>query len=516
MGKDRRISNVVWELLSSVRFAIVIFSVISLTSIIGTVLEQGPERFKNIHILAKIFGESLAPAVYSILEKLGFMDMYRSWWFVTLLFLLSTNIVICSVNRLPRIWKMIRQPIQPLTEEHFEKVTIKRELLLRRKLEEVKDVVKAAMKDIGFRFIELKEDKGYQFYSQKGGFTRLGVYITHLSILLILIGALIGIFLGFKGFINIPEGKSYSVAFSGRGHFSHTEMHEIEKILSAIEACSGDIRNASIKLNMDEDTLRASMRRYGLQPLGFSIRCDDFNVDFYEGSDIPKEFKSWLTVIDDGREVMKKTIEVNAPFTYKGITLYQASYGMVPNPQGKFIIRITTQDGLSKIMRLNLGDTFDIPGTKMEGTILDFSPALAVDSQGTPFTYAETMNNPAVLIRFKEKGREKYTGWILKRNPYTWRLPEGPIVEFIDLWGAQYTGLKVKKDPGIWLIYLACVTISIGLYMAFFMSHRKIWISITQEKDNTKMVIGATSDKRRGAFEKKIDKMLSLISKKDG
>ncbi len=41
-------------------------------------------------------------------------------------------------------------------------------------------------------------------------------------------------------------------------------------------------------------------------PLGFDIRCDNFDVEFYDDSDMPKEYKSWLTIIKDGREVLKK------------------------------------------------------------------------------------------------------------------------------------------------------------------------------------------------------------------
>ncbi|MEW6003173.1 MAG: cytochrome c biogenesis protein ResB, partial [Nitrospirota bacterium] len=240
----------------------------------------------------------------------------------------------------------------------------------------------------------------------------------------------------------------------------------------------------------------------------------DFNVDFYEGSDMPREYKSWLTVIDNGKEVLKKDIEVNDPLSYKGITFYQASYGMLPNANGEFILRITPQSGVSEIKQLHISDKFIIPGTKIEGTIIDFSPALSFDRQGKPFTYSEMMNNPAVFIDFKEEGKEKYSGWILKRYPTTWRLPEGHIVEFIDLWGVQYTGLQIRKDPGVWVVYLGCITITIGLFMAFFMSHRKLWIRIEEDKNNTRVVIGATSNKNRIAFERKIDKMISLINKR--
>jgi len=513
--RDKTIIDKIWKLLASVKLAIVIFALISLTSIVGTVLEQQAEPAKNIQVLTKIFGKSLAPTIYSIFEKLGFMDMYHSWWFIMLLILFSLNIVICSLERLPRIWKIIREPIHPVTEEQIKKFSINRDIVLKGKPDKIKNVVTEAIKSIGFNHhAELKEDKGYQIYSQKGNYTRLGVFITHVSILIILLGAVIGVFFGFKGFVNLPEGKSYSVAFSRTEPLNQAEEDERDKILHAIGASSDNISNAAMQLGMDEKSLRAKMRRYGIQPLGFSIRNDDFNVDFYSGSDMPKEYRSWLTIIDKGKEVMKKSIEVNDPLTYRGITFYQASYGMNPNAHGEFIIKVTSQSGASETKQMHLGDKFIIPGTNIEGTIKDFSPALASDQEGRFSTYAEMMNNPAVLIDFREGGKDKYSGWILKRYPATWRLPEGHIVEFMDLWGVQYTGIQVRKDPGVWVIYLGCITIAIGLFMAFFLSHRKIWVKLVEEKNNTRVIIGATANKNRTAFERKIDRSISILNKK--
>lgn len=517
MQKEKRtIVDRVWDLLASIKFAIVIFSLISLTAIIGTILEQQAEPARNIQILTRIFGASLAPTTYRIFDTLGFMDMYHSWWFVTLLILLSANIVICSMDRLPKIWKSVREPIQPITLERLEMAMIKRGFLLKGRPESVKDGVRKALKRIGFHCVELKEDKGYQFYSQKGKYSRLGVYITHLSIILILIGALIGIFFGFKGFIALPEGVSYPVAFIHSASLTESEEQERDRILNVLEESSGNISKASMQIGMDKSSLKAKLQSYGLQPLGFSIRCDDFDVDFYEGSDTPKKYRSWLTVIEDGREVLKKVIEVNEPLKYKGITFYQSSYGMVPHARGFFILKTTSHSGLSEIHRLHFGGRFIIPGTTIEGTIKDFSPALSFDQRGRPFTYTEMMNNPAVFIDFREKGKEKYSGWIAKREPMTWRLPEGHTVEFIDLWGAQYTGLQVRKDPGVWIVYLGCITISIGLYIAFFISHRRVWVKIFEEKNNTKVLIGAASNKNRAAFEGRIDKMAALLRQKQG
>ena len=60
-------------------------------------------------------------------------------------------------------------------------------------------------------------------------------------------------------------------------------------------------------------------------PLGFALRVNDFTLTYYD-TGMPKEFRSDLTVIDGGREVLHKSIVVNDPLDYKGYTFYQASY----------------------------------------------------------------------------------------------------------------------------------------------------------------------------------------------
>ncbi len=469
--KNQTIVDRIWNSFSSITLAVVFFTLISLTSMIGTVIEQNAEPEKNLKVIGKLFGESLAPTLYNIFERLGFMDMYHSWWFVTLLLLFAANLVICSIDRLPKIWKLVKEPINPLSEEHFKGVGIKREIVLRGKTEKVRGVVGTAIKNAGFNFSEAKEANGYQLYSQKGSYSRLGVYITHFSILVILLGAIIGIFFGFKGFLNLPEGAISSVAYYRSG----------------IE-----------------------------QPLGFSIRCDNFLVDFYGGSDMPKAYKSWLTIIKDGKEVIKKTIEVNDPLTYEGITFYQSSYGMVPDAQGIFMLKAISKDGKRETINLKHNESFTIPGTSITGKIINFSPALGMDQTGRPFTYADMMNNPAIYIEFSEGGKQKYAGWLLKRYPETWALPDGHIVEFMDYWGIEYTGLQVRKDPGVWVVYLGCITISIGLFIAFFVSHRRLWVRLIEDKNGTRVTVGATANKNRQAFERKIDKIIALLSKSQG
>jgi len=457
------LTNRIWNLFASVKLVVLLIAFIGLTSIVGTVIEQQGEPERNIQLLTKIFGKTAAPGAYQVFYTLGFMDMYHSWWFLLSLLLVSANLIICSLDRLPRIHKVASEPAKALPQDSFGRFSIKKEFTLKGDLDHVKGKIHRKLKKLGFNPEEENKEGSIQFFAQKGGFTRYGVYVTHLSILVILLGAVVGNFFGFNGFLNLPEGAVSDVAYS---------------------------RNGSE------------------HPLGFSLRCDDFSIQFYGTSDMPKEYMSWLTVIEKGREVFTKAIEVNTPLRYRGYTFYQSSYGPVPESRGVLVFRLTPSGGKPEEIGLRVGESFQMPGTKLVGTILDFTPALSFDENGKPFTYTQMMNNPAVWIEFKENGKEKYSGWVVKRYPQTWKLPDGHMVELIDNWGAQYTGLQVRKDPGVWIVYLGCILLSLGLYGTFFLSHKKIWALLTKEKGKIHVKIAASSNKNRISYERRIDRIL--------
>jgi cytochrome c biogenesis protein len=87
--------------------------IISVTSIVGTIIEQQAEPERNIKLLTKFFGDATAPSVFKVLDSMGFTDMFGSWWFMALLFIFAANLVICSIDRLPKIWKIVKEPVKP-------------------------------------------------------------------------------------------------------------------------------------------------------------------------------------------------------------------------------------------------------------------------------------------------------------------------------------------------------------------------------------------------------------------
>ncbi|MBF0457656.1 MAG: cytochrome c biogenesis protein ResB [Nitrospirae bacterium] len=472
---DKNIVEKVWGFFTSVKLAVALFAIIALTSIIGTVIEQNAPPEKNIKLFTKMFGPASAPTAYKTADVLGLTDMYHSWWFTAMLVCFAANLTICSIDRLPRIKRVVDEPLKPIDMTEFDKYGIKKELSIEGNVEEAKAVVLTALKKLGMTPNATDpggpNNRDIQFYAHKGRYTRYAVYVIHFSIIFILIGSVIGVTFGFSGYLSLPEGETSSVAFTRQ-----EEEH----------------------------------------PLGFSIRCDNFAVWFYGTSDMPKEYISWLSIIENGRTVLKKSIGVNSPLKYKGYTFYQSGYGVVPDAKGLIILNVTPKGGKTEQISLHVGESFTIPGTKLTGKITTFSPALSFDKDERPYTYTDNMNNPAVFIEVTSENEkeEKKSGWVVKRYPNTWKMPDGSTVELVDNYGYQYTGLQVRKDPGVWVVYAGCLFMAIGLYSAFFLSHKKIWVLLQPEKTKVNVKIAAFTNKNKTGYEGVINSVFDRLTQR--
>lgn len=477
---SKKLGEWLFNLFSSVKLAAVLITVIGLTSILGTIIEQNVEPEKNIKLLSKIFNSSVAPSIYAVANSMGMMNMYHSIWFIALVFIFCLNLIICSLDRLPRINKIVFEPLSPLKPQALSKFSIHRELKLKGSIDSSRIKIEALFKKLGFIPKEAASDSETQYYAQKGAFTRYGIYVTHLSIIIILIGSVIGVEFGFEGYLTLPEGAMSDIAYNRNGE--------------------------------------------GVQKLGFDVRCDDFNVEFYKDTDRPLRFISWLTILKDGKEIKKQATEVNTPLKFEGYTFYQSNYGPMPPDKGVIILRVTPNGGSPQVLTLKEGESFNLKGTDITGQVVQFIPALAFDKDWKPFNYSEMMNNPAVFIVFKENDKPKFSWWVQKRYDKTWDLPGGHKVELIDKWGGQYTGLQVRKDPGVWLVYMGFMTMIIGLFFAMFTSHKKMWVVISSEGTSkggsraqmkgsqTIINIAASANKNKGGFENKIDKAISELN----
>lgn len=433
--------------LASVRFTIPLLIILAVASIFGTVIPQNgsPEEYLRVYRVS----------TYRILKILGFLDMYHVWWFLSLLGLLSLNLVACSLKRLRPVMQFFFPAGVRLDANRWRPEPSVRKFSAPVPPGDGLPAIEEALSR-DFTPPRVFEESGARhLFAEKGKLSRLGFFFVHFSILLILAGALIGLLFGFSGYINVAEGET------------------VDRVVSR----SG-----------------AEMR-----PLGFKVRLDKFNVSFYP-SGAPQEFKSTVTLLEGDREVLTEPIRVNEPLHYKGISFYQSSYGVASVEKVTLTVR-DRSSGKEVTVPARMGARTAIPGTPGAFAVSRFLP----DLQGA---------GPAFQVQFMEPGRPVESFWVLQHHPefdanrsgrYQFRVKE---VE-----PRYYSGLQVARDPGVWVVWAGCFFMMFGFYLAFFTSHRRVWVRITDKKGGMLVEMTGSSHRNRFEFEKELDRIADALKR---
>lgn len=438
-----------WDFFCSLKLTMFLLISLAVISIIGTVIPQGtpPQEY-----LAKI-----SPAKINLYKSLGFFDMYHSWWFILLLYLLTVNLVACSFKRLPHIWKIITEPVLMLSATLEQSLSSKAVISVAGEPDTVKEKVTALLRKEFAEPVVTEENGNWHLFSQKTPWCRLSVYFVHLSVIIIFIGAMIGSMFGYKGFVNILEGES------------------VNRIMTRSEK------------EID---------------LGFSLRLEQFSVARYP-SGAPKEFKSILTVLENGKPVPDYTnvrVIVNDPLTYKGFTFYQSSYGNA----GNYFFTITDSDGKNPSnLKLDGQSTATLP---------DGSSIHVLEATGDVSPFTNGLSGPAAHVELHAPNGKTEKFIVYANHPelnikHARMHGSGPVLHYRGAEERMYTGLQVAKDPGVEIVWVGCALMVIGIYIAFFMSHRRIWVRI----QHGSVTIAGNSSKNQAAFQRFFDELADRL-----
>lgn len=434
------LTNRVWKFFASVKLSVVLLLSLAATSIIGTVIPQNA----NPRMYMQKYGETL----YPIFDALNFFDMYHAWWFQLLLGLLTINIIVCSINRLSKTWKLIFPKKINFQAGRFRKSQNRVEWSADASPDQLKHIYESYISR-HFRYITTqKTDDSLLIFGEKGRWTRLGVYAVHSSILLLVIGGLIGSFFGFEGFANIPEGES--------------------------------VQQISLK-NRDQE-----------KQLPFAIRCDDFSISHYD-SGMPKEYKSTVAIINDQKVVRKAEIRVNDPLRHQGISIFQSSYGQIPGD--KFTIVFTDPDsGMEHEKPAAVGAQIEMPANKGTLVIEDFRSNFNFRGHNIGDSFI-----CRVIPEDTETGADSGNFFVVPVSyPRFDRMRGGDFVISVkDVDFGYYTGLQITRDPGVPVVYAGFILIIIGCYITFFMLHKQVCVEITGQNGGTNVMAACVSGKNR-------------------
>ena len=417
-----------FKALADLRFAIAILLVIASVSIIGTVIEQDQsiEVYKlNYPLTNQVFGF----LSWDIILKFGLDHVYKTWWFITFIILFGLSLLTCTIlQQLPSL-RISRRCQFFRTSQQFQRLKI---------------TTKLNSNNFHELLFKIKENKYSVFhqkniiYAYKGLIGRIAPIIVHFSMILILIGTVIGSVNGFKAQEIIPK----------------TETFHIQNIL-----------------NNGQFTLIPKV----------STRVNDFWITYTKQTTVTQFYSDISILSSDGNEITRKTIFVNSPARYQGINYYQTDWNLIG-------LRIENEN--SQILQyplVNLGNSQNkiwitwIPST----TDLKQGIILLIDNlQG----YCSVYNDYGQFLGNLE------TNELFKKK--------FPIV-LVDILSS--TGLQIKTDPGIPLIYTGFLFLMLSTLISYI-TYSQIWVI----KDNSRIVIGGNTTRATFDFEIEFFKLIKI------
>ncbi|KAJ6716718.1 CYTOCHROME C BIOGENESIS PROTEIN CCS1 CHLOROPLASTIC [Salix koriyanagi] len=218
------------------------------------------------------------------------------------------------------------------------------------------------------------------------------------------------------------------------------------------------------------------------------VHVNKFYMDYYDGGDI-KQFHTDLSLFDlNGKEVMRKTISVNDPLRYGGITVYQTDWSISAlqvrkNDEGPFNLAMAP-------LKIS-GDN------KLYGTFLPVGDVNSPNVKGISMLARDLQS----IVLYDQEG--KFVG---VRRPNS-KLPidiDGMTIIIEDAIGSS--GLELKTDPGVPVVYAGFGALMLTTCLSY-LSHSQIWAL----QDGTAVTVGGKTNRAKGEFQYEINLLLDKV-----
>ena len=423
-----RYGGALWRLFTSVNFAVAQIIVLSLLAVVGMTVRQLPGfAFRSPGDYAAAMADLharydpvLGAGSVDLLERLQFFRVFSSTWFSVGLVILIVSIVVCTLDRTPRLWRQVSdvRVVQP--DPYFDP-----RLPDRAALSGVSaDAVAGALRRHRFRVREAEADGVRFVYGDRNQYTKLATLFTHLGLILFLVAAAITSRFGVEQGLVVAEGETLTV---------------------------GPIGTPGLLV----------VRNLAFEAPGFlDGRATDFTTD--------------LAVYRDGEEIARKTIRVNDPLAVAGFTFHQNGFGPAPD-----LVVWDAAGGILWAGPVPLTDqaggfpygSFAVPGRDM---------GLELLLQRRPDGVGILLIVPYRIVGEVADGSPR----VEYLDPMALARGEDATVPGIDFRVglrdfAEYTLLIAKNDPGIGLVWIAFGSLITGILITFHLPRRRVWARVT-------------------------------------
>lgn len=378
----------------SMRTAIVILLLLIAACVAGSVIPQGE---------AERYYTDLYPGNPGrLILLLGLEDVFHSPWFLALTGFLCVNLLGCNLLRFPAILRQSKEGFTP--ERCLKGWDGKTELFTARP--------EALFSAMGFARVEsLTWEERECRYAVRNRIGLWGAWLTHLGMLIIIVGFALGQLMTVKYTVYGIPGVTKSVGETG-----------------------------------------------------YSLTIDDFRVEVREDNTV-EQYTADLTMTAPTGERKSGEASVNHPLNLYGMKLYQNSMGWAAR------VEVFRAGEALQSQILCTGEFVPV-ADKPELVVMfnTFYPDYITDAEGMPASASGEPVNPGYLYSIYYKGEVVGMNVLtgdeeITIDDYTVRFSQPQ----------HYTLIQIKHDPFTWLALLGGLVMLCALFVAFYLRTEELW-----------------------------------------
>jgi cytochrome c biogenesis protein len=465
-------------MLSSVRFGVIMLILLGLACLVGMLIMQ-----ENVDGFERYYA-ALTPAQRLVYGKLDIFDIYHSWYFNALLLVLSLNIILASIDRFPKTWRVFANPnlTVPLRwlrdQKNNETLSVEAESKT-----ELAEKIAQACKKAGWRKTVITEKGNSTFvYAESGAWNRLGAYAVHVGLLTIFLGGFFTSQLGRTGQMPLKPGQT-----------------------------SNEITESTFELDQ--------MKQFNTQ-IPFEVTCTDIQQKLIkkEGSISAMNTIDWLTKIQikDGGTTTDAVVQMNRPFDYRGYRFFQASFSSAARARNITVRLKPASGGEPQDVTIKRDGSASLP----DGTQIKFKDFRGKFSMGAenPDEDSSDYSMPAAILQVTPpNATTEQTAYAFGPELANLPVAKTPVAGFtyqlVDFEKvADFHILSVQRDPGATVVFVGFTILFLTLVAVFFFSHQRVWAAIEETSaGNFNVLLGGHTTRSENAFGDKFKNFIKTL-----
>ena len=461
----------------SVRLGVGLLIAIVLLSLVGMAVMQ-----QNVPGFAAYYAAMGEPQ-RSLFLKLGLFDIYHSWYYTLLLSALTLNIILATVDRLPRIWHYRSRPAKAAPVRWLESRTGSVSISTELPPDKAAALASEALTEAGFTPTASSRMGRRYLFAERGVWNRYAFVAVHIGLLAILFGGFISARFSSVGDLPLAPGESSDIMFDVG--FKADEMVEITKRLP-FQITAVDLSQKLIRQDgpiTDANTIDRVTR---------------------------------FTITDENG-VHPAEVGINRPFDYRGYRFFQGDAGKRGRARSVTLTAFPADGGTGERVVLDRNGT----ATLANGTAIRLA-GFRGNYHGRPESPAEDTTaypNPAALIEVISGSSSEVTPVFpegVGTAPAAARPSGGYRFVMADFERvADRHQLFIQRDPGVSIVYFGSAVLIMSLAAVFFFSHRRIWVAVEElPGPRSKLTIAGDANRSQEEFAGETARIAQAVRKR--